>query len=215
MAQDAAVEHGETLQALERAHRALLARKDIQFDLQTTVRPEPPPPPAWLERLFQWLARLFEHASPVFQVLFWGVVALAVAGILFLIVREVGGFDWLRRRKPKGAEPQYHPTTELAEKLLADADALAAEGRFAEAVHVLLLRSIDDVRQWRPRAIRPSLTSRDIEGLEVLPGEARSAFSAMARLVETSLFGGRAVDAEGFSASRRAYEAFAFKEVWA
>lgn len=206
----------DAARTLDQAHRAVLARRDLQFDLQEIPPPRRDPPPDWLTNLVDWIAALFRGAAPVLQVLFWGVVALAVAGLLFLILRELGALDWARR-KHKTARPvvQYRPEAEVAETLLADADALAEEGRFAEAVHVLLLRSIDDMRRRRPRAVRPSFTSRDIGGLDILPEQARGAFGAMADLVETSLFGGRPVDAAGFARSRAAYEAFAFDRAWA
>ena len=37
-------------------------------------------------------------------------------------------------------------------RLAREADALAAEGRFAEAIHHLLLRSVEDIGRRRPRA---------------------------------------------------------------
>jgi hypothetical protein len=62
--------------------------------------------------------------------------------------------------------------------------------------------------------VRPAATSRDLELLDVLPPDARPLFSSMARRVEVSLFGARDVDADGYAASRAAYEAFAFPRVW-
>jgi len=207
---------GDAARTLEQAHRAVLARRDLQFDLKEIPIPPRRPPPDWLANLLEGFASLFRGAAPVMQALFWGLVALAVLGLLFLILRELGALDWaFRKRKASPPVVQYRPEAEVAQTLLADADALAAEGRFAEAVHVLLLRSIEDMRRRRPRAVRPSFTSRDIGRLDILPEQARRAFGAMADLVETSLFGGRPVDAAGFGASRKAYEDFAFDRGWA
>ena len=140
----------------------------------------------------------------------------AIAGVIFLIAREVGWTEIIRkRRKPRLAPVDYRPDAEVARALLADADELAAQGRFAEAVHILLLRSIEDMQRFRPGSVRPAATSRDIAGLEVLPVTARPAFAAMAERVEVSLFGARAVDAEGFARARSDYEAFAFPKAWA
>ena len=206
---------GEATLTLEQAHRAVLARRDLQFDFKAVPQELPDPPPEWLEKLFRFFGSLFRGTAPVMEVLFWAIVALAVLGIVFLIIRELGGFDWaIKARKSSKPVLQYRPDAGVAQTLLADADALAAEGRYAEAVHVLLLRSIEDMRRRRPRALQPSFTSRDIGRLEILSDQARRAFSAMAELVETSLFGGRPVDSAGFAASRRAYEAFAFDGAW-
>ena len=200
---------------LEQAHRAVLARRDLQFDLKEVPSPPPPSPPDWLKQILEFLGSLFRGTAPIIEVLFWIIVAAAVLGLVFLIVRELGGLDWaIKKRKRAPLVTQYRPDAQVAQTLLADADALAAEGRFAEAVHVLLLRSIEDMRQRRPRALRPSFTSRDIGALDILPAQARSAFGAMADLVETSLFGGRTVDAAGFEASRKAYATFAFDAAW-
>lgn len=215
MQQDAAAAGGDAAATLESAHRALLERRDLQFNLDAREVTEPPRPPDWLREFSQWLGSLFDGLGPVFEVLFWGLVALAVLALLFLIVRELGGLDWaLPKRKAKPVVEAYHPQTQVAHALLADADELAAQGRFAEAVHTLLLRSIEDMRRWRPRTVRPSLTSRDIGALDGLPTTARPAFAAMAQLVETSLFGGQPVDAQDFARSRTAYAAFAFEKAW-
>ena len=160
------------------------------------------------------LGRLLKAAAPVLEGLFWTGVAAAVLLILYLIARELGFIRWRPQRKKGVAGVSYQPDAALARSLLADADALASEGRFAEAVHVLLQRSIDDMRTRRPRAIAASLTSRDIENLPALPETVRPAFGAMARLVEHSLFAGRSVGQPDFVLARSAYEAFAFPGAW-
>jgi hypothetical protein len=98
---------------------------------------------------------------------------------------------------------------------LAEADRLAGEERYAEAVHVLLFRGVDDIRDQHPELFRRAMTSREIAAMSALPERARSHFGAIAAVVEHSFFGGRPVDAEGWSRCRRAYEAFAARESWA
>ncbi len=147
------------------------------------------------------------------------MLALLAIAILFLAGRAA----WRRwaKRRPQPAkgglalEPErWRPAPAAARALLQEADALAAEGRFAEAAHLLLLRSIEDIHKHRPGAVRPALTSRDIARLEALSPANRQAFAAIAAVVERSLFGGRAVDADGFAFCRATYEAFAFPEAW-
>lgn len=201
---------------LEAAHKALLQRRDLQFELKGIEVPPPREPPRWWQAIMDFLSHLFAPLGPVLQGLFWGVVALAVLGIVYLIAREVGWLDWTgKAKKAKAREEAYRPGAEMAASLLADADALAAQGRYAEAVHILLLRSIEDMQRFRPGSVRPAATSRDLARLPVLPGEARPLFAAMASRVEVSLFGARPVDAAGYAASRADYEAFAFPRVWA
>ncbi len=197
---------GAGVREIADAHRQLLQDKSLQFDLPAYA--PPPPPPKWAASLADLLAAL----GPLFQVIFWGLVALAVIGLLYLIARSLMGARFggrPARRASSSGEPDWRPTVAQARVLLADADALAAEGRFDEAAHLLLLRGVEDIRAQRPGLVRPALTSRDIAGLEALPMAARAAFGAIALVVERSLFGGRDVGAEGWTVCRDAYERFA------
>jgi hypothetical protein len=98
--------------------------------------------------------------------------------------------------------------------LLSDADALAAKGRYAEAIHLLLLRSIQEIAQHRPTILKPALTSREISALRELPEAARLAFAQIARIVEQALFAGREVGSHEYAQCRQAYERFAFPDLW-
>ena len=195
-------------QRLAAAHQALLKTHGIQFDF--AAAPAPPPPPAWLEPL----VKAIKVILPVLPYLFWGGVILGAALILYFIARELVPDRWFRRTKTKLAPTDWRPEPEEARALLEDADGLAAAGRFEEAIHLLLFRSIDDLRARRPGAVKPALTSRDIAGLETLPAGPRAAFASLARAVELTFFGGRPAGADEFGAARADYEAFAFAEGW-
>src|SRR3546814_12270255 len=54
---------------------------------------------------------------------------------------------------------------------------LAASGHYAEAVHLLLRRSIEEIERRRPHLVRPALTSRDIADSAAIPLDARRVFS--------------------------------------
>jgi hypothetical protein len=190
------------------AHAALRKTPGIQFDFAGP--PAPPPPPDWLEPLLKALKVI----APVLPYIFWGGVILGLALILFFIARELVPERWFRRKRADVAAVDWRPDAEQARALLDDADGLAAAGRFEEAIHLLLFRSIDDLRSRRPGAVKPALTSRDIAGLEVLPAAPRAAFASLARAVELTFFGGRPADAVAFGAARQDYEAFAFAEGW-
>jgi hypothetical protein len=187
------------------AHRQLLADGSIQFDLpayQETPRPD-------------W----FGAATPVLQVLFWVAVGAIVLFFLYLIVSRLTGRDWRWRGKPGGdkeeeAAQSWRPEAGEARELLGEADALAAAGRYSEAAHLILFRSIEDIDGRRPDLVRPALTSRDICALEQIPGRPRSAFARIAMMVERSLFGGRPLAPADWSDCRAAYEEFAFAEGW-
>lgn len=206
------------LQALHAAHDRLLHDRTLQFDFNTVQPPKPPDEPEWMRAVAKFLADIFEWMMPGLVWIFWGGVALAVAAILFVILREVVGVRFQRRRRARPARPapaDWRPEAWKARALLEDADRLAAQGAYDEAAHLILYRSIDDIEGRRPRLVRPALTARDIAALEAVPGPARQAFTLIAHVVEASFFGGRPVDKEGFARCREAYESFVFPEVWA
>ena len=78
-----------------------------------------------------------------------------------------------------------------------------------------LFRSLEDIEDRLPDFLKPALTSRDIAAAPALPSPARSAFSAIAGIVERGLFAERPVDESGWTEARQAYERFAFGESWA
>ena len=104
-------------------------------------------------------------------------------------------FSFRRRGKEAAEEPEWHMAEQPARQLLGEADALAAQGRYSEAAHLLLYRSIEEIDQRRPDTVRKALTSRDIAGLPALPARPAEAFGDIVRAVERSLFGGRTLGA--------------------
>jgi hypothetical protein len=199
-------------------HDRLLGDRRLQFDFPSVPTPQPIHWPKWLLAIGKFLGHLFEAIFPVLKVLFWAGVGLALAAIVFLIVRELAGRRFpsfgRRRTRARPSPADWRPDAAAARKLLADADALAAQGDYDGAVHLILLTSIDDIEGRRPRLVRPALTARDIASLEGLPEKARRTFSEMARIVEHSLFGGQPTGAAGFARCRADYQAFALEEVW-
>ena len=93
--------------------------------------------------------------------------------------------------------------------MLDDADRLAAEGRFDEATHLLLQRSVGQIAAARPEWLEPSSTAREIAALPALPEPARHAFGVIAERVERSLFALRRLGPDDWQAARAAYADFA------
>ncbi len=202
---------GAGQESLETAHRALLQDRAIQFDLQPYREP---PPPDWLEPViafFRWLLQ----GAPYF---FWAMLALLAALILFWVLRNVMGvaIRWPWQKRSADAEPNdsWQPEAGAARHLLEEAEALAARGDYAQAVHLLLHRSVQDIATRRPEFLLPSLTARDIAAAPSLPERAREAFGAMADIVERALFARQPVGEQGWTEARAAYERFAFRDSW-
>ena len=190
------------------AHARLLADSSIQFDLDS-IQPVAQQPPNWLKILFDFLN------SPAMTTIFWILVALGAIVILYHLVLRVSGWSppW-RRTGPDRKEIDLLPEPASARRLLEEADLLALEGRFSDAAHLLLFRSLDDIDDRRPGLLRPALTSRDIAALPGLPDRPRAAFGEIAMMVERSLFAMRALTRADWLECRSAYERFAFAEGW-
>lgn len=202
---------------------AVRAASDIQFD--PVKMPERAPPPDWLQRFFKWLGEALQPVSDALasvfgaigrflgvsgQVIMWSVLALAALLILYLLWRtlapmlanaQLGG--------TKESAPEWTPDAHEALALLEDADGLAAEGRYEEATHLLLKRSVGQIREARPGLLEPSSTAREIAELPDLSHGARGAFGVIAERVERSLFALRSLSAEDWQAARAAYAEFA------
>jgi hypothetical protein len=217
------------------AYRALRDEGSVQFVL-TRAKP-PADTPEWLRALGRWLRDVLEPVgrffrwltsfmpdAPYARILLWTVIALAAALVLAMAWERVRHGAWVLPRRWRrgvaaaveaaGNEPGWEPDATPVRAWLAEADALAAEGRFAEAIHLLLLRSVEDITRRRPQAVRPALTSRELAQAPGVPGSARALFARIAARVEASLFGGRPVDAHGWAEARAAYADFALPKAW-
>ncbi|HEY1753443.1 MAG TPA: hypothetical protein VGG29_19455 [Caulobacteraceae bacterium] len=204
--------------ALRAARDQLTHDGTLQFTFDKVVKPPPTHLPHWLEALLRAIGGVIQFVAPALGWIFIGGLVAALAVVLFFLGREFMKTRWpgLFKRKAAPAGPdEWRPAPSAARALLDEADRLAAAGRYAEAVRLILHRSIEEIDGRRPRLVRPALTAREIGGLEGIPQGARTTFGAIAGLVEHSFFAGRSVDADGFAACRRAYEAFAFPGAWA
>ena len=206
------------LTAVDRAHAAYLEDADLQLvrpELDVEVKP-PPPPPSWLRAIGAFL----ESLGPIFQIVFWIAVALVLGGLLYFLFGEAIRLRFGGKPKHKDKREDEHlvdlrPDAAAARSLLEEADALARQGRFAEAVHLLLFRSIEDLQERVDGGVPTSLTAREIASLGKLPDRARRALKPIIQVVERSFFGGRLVDSDGWQEARSSYEDFAFGEGWA
>lgn len=174
-------------EAVNRSRDRVLADGGYQ-----TERPQPEQKPE-IEpfRFPPWLA----------ETLFWAVLALVGALVLFFLGNLA--LDLLRNRtafkrnrdRPAGETlrietPPVEPRA-VDRSTLAEADRLAAEGRFSEAIHLLLLVAMARLhRELGPR-VAPAMTSREVLRLPALPGATVEPLTRMVQLSEINHFGGR------------------------
>jgi hypothetical protein len=136
--------------------------------------------------------------------------------IVLLVVIVVLALGWLVQSLPvwkgreavaEGGQASDAPAPEEPEPQFEDAARLAAEGRYAEAVHALLLAAIRHFAERSRVAIQPSRTSRELVRLLPLGPDTREAFAELVRMVELSLFGGAPVSAEDYERSLTRFRA--------
>lgn len=177
----------------------------------------PPPPPDWLKTLGEWLEKLFAPLGKAlglsWPVVEWLLIALAALAVLFIAWRLAQPLLSRMRHAPPPAEPEWAPGRAEALALLEDADRLAAEGRFGEAAHLLLQRSVRHIAEVRPEWLMPASTAREIMHMPALPRRARAAFATIAERVERSRYALRALDERDWTEARAAYADFALQQI--
>jgi hypothetical protein len=191
-------------------------------EVQTRFPVAPPPPetPAWLKALFEAIGDFFRWSAPALKPMLWIAAILLALFLLYHFVpafaRWVDNLPLLRKSRAEEADDIVgQAEAGAARALLAEADALAAAGRFGEAAHLLLYRSIEDIEGRRPGLVQPAMTSRELATARDLPTVAQNAFSRIARAVEISLFGGRSIDSDAWAACRSAYAELTVPKNWA
>lgn len=187
-------------------------RDDAAIQYTPVELPQEAPPPDWLLAVLEAIGKVLAPAAS-FVVGNWGVIwpiltALAILLLMWMAWRLVRPALELRAQIADEAEG-WSPEARAARALLQDADALAAQGRFDEAVHLLLMRSVDQIAEAQPGIMDPSTTAREIALLPALSDKARSAFGVIALRVERSLFALRALSADDWQEARAAYAEFA------
>jgi hypothetical protein len=157
--------------AVRERTREILQRGEYQTELPAAVRPAAFDLPLGpLELLL--------------RVLLWTALAVMVVLAVAWIVRRLRGLvpDAEAPAGPDGG------AAGVGGRQLGAAEALAARGRYGEAIHVLLLDTLEALS--RAARLAPSLTSREIVARVALPDRARDALSGLVSAVEVSWFGG-------------------------
>ena len=170
--------------ALEKVYQAGDLQRDLPLLAAETRNLENEE--SWLDLLGRFLELDLSPLGPVLRVLAYGGALLSV----FLL-----GL-WLARRLVEGeADAQEsersHELDGLGPRPLQDAAAAAAEGRFAEAIHLLLLRTFEELLARSGARLWPGLTSRELVQLAPCPEQARPALSELVDSVEACSFAGK------------------------
>jgi hypothetical protein len=164
-----------------------------KLDLQTTLPREPEKP----RFTFQLPAEVL-----------WLVIVVAL-GVLLYAFRDFipiwkwgqGGAWTSEEAAPADGEARAPAA------VLGAADDLAAEGRFVEAMHVLLLQSLADIRAGLDEQFSDSLTSREILRSTRLSEAGRASLRDIVNRVEWSYFGDYPAALPDYAACRESFNA--------
>jgi hypothetical protein len=112
----------------------------------------------------------------------------------------------LRGRARDVALPEAGPAAPPAPIAIESAEALAVQGRWAEAIHALLLDTLAALS--RASRLAPSLTSREIVARVRIGPVARDALAGLVGAVEVSRFGGAEATSEDYRLCLDRFRAF-------
>jgi len=129
--------------------------------------------------------------SSLFDALLWGVAIVGIGILIFWLASELfkyGGDD--AQLSSDEANPDA-ATVDLAviQRPLGDAQELAARGEYREAIHTLLLRTLQELVRSSAVRVGPAMTSREILGRVPIAPDARDALQGLIVAVELTHFG--------------------------
>ena len=178
---------------------SVYASADYQRHLPGVQEPEPTtsaeetlPEPIRLD----WLAVILEPLTYV-------LLAAAIVFVLFAAYRSLQNMRLRPRRTDRdGTDPTAYdgaggPIVPAATRF-GDAEALARQGAFAEAIHVLLLAVVDAMRSRANQEVVPALTARELIRRVTLDEPRRQDFAGLVERSERGHFGGRPADKSAF-----------------
>ena len=139
------------------------------------------------------------------EILVWIALLVLLGTVIASIVRNRRGPE---ARLDPAVESETATPAAALEKPRTEAERLADEGRYEEAIHHLLLETIEALANTRKGGLPDSWTSREIENGLPMPDEARAPFSHLVNAVESSLFGGRPVGEADWLACHERFHRF-------
>jgi hypothetical protein len=185
----------QTTAEIEKAVQDAVAKLGLQTEI-----PGDPQPPGWLDinlpaiRFSDWIL--------------WGALAIAV-GIALYIARD--SLPRLMFGKSKRWRDLEDAGTDAAvgaspAEAASNADELASRGLYREAMHLLLLRAIAELRHRLGMDFARSLTSREILRRANLPEEGKAPLRDIITRVELSYFGAYPAAANDYAACRTSFD---------
>lgn len=179
---------------IRRATQEAIRRLDLQLEL-----PRVPEPWTW-----SW------HSEATKPVVYAAIVLAAALLFYFFLVEVLPGLrQGSRVPWDEGGAAPGDEARAAQEAAASAADALARDGRFAEAMHVLLLHSLDEIRRRLGEHFADSLTSREILRQARISDAGRKSLGDIVARVERSHFGAQDADAADYRLCRDSFDRLA------
>lgn len=178
-----------------------IVRQSIRrHDIQTEMPVPEPRASSWLD----WLK--FDISADMARLLLWGAVILGVAVTIWSLRDSLPAFSRSRRIAAGQMPSGFSDPSARMEEAQLEADDLASRGQYGEAMHLLLLKSLAEIRMRLGTSFAVSLTSREILRKVTLPQTGTGALGAIVRSVEQTYFGGRPAGHEDYLGCRQEFE---------
>jgi hypothetical protein len=140
----------------------------------------------------------------------WLMAAIGLALLLYMFRDMIPAFGFVSRGDlESGEEGIDGAVAKPPEQVLAAADDLARQGRFVDAMHVLLLQGLADIRRHLGEQFADSLTSREILRSTKLSEAGREPLRDIVTRVEWTYFGKHPAEREDYLACRASFDALA------
>jgi hypothetical protein len=176
------------------AARAAIRRHDLQDRMPVVAPPDDSRP---------W----FRLDPDILRILLWASVILGAAVVIYSLRDSLPMFDRSRKLSAADDERMAEANADAMDEARLAADDLAKLGRFVDAMHVLLLQCLTELRKRLDISFSDSLTSREILHRVQLSDAGRAAFATIVREVERTHFGEQAADLRDYLWCRDQFEA--------
>jgi hypothetical protein len=165
-----------------------------RLDLQTQLPSEAPASPRF--RLNEDLVRI----------LLWLSVIVGVGLLIYSLRDMIPMLDRSRWIKADDDKLSSQAPGDAMNEARMVAEDLARSGRFVEAMHVLLLQSLAELRKRLDINFADSLTSREILRRVSISDVGRTSFAIIVREVERTYFGGQSAEMDDYVVCREHFE---------
>jgi hypothetical protein len=140
------------------------------------------------------------------RVLLWGAVIVGTAVVVWSLRDSLPAFSRSRKTVASAQPPPSEAQSSRMEEARIEADDLARQGHYGEAMHLLLLNSLSEIRRQLGTSFAISLTSREILRRVQLPDIARQSLRAIIAAVERTYFRGDDAGQADYSHCRSHFE---------